>query len=200
MSLRVIDHYPDINETGVYRNIHIKVQFDKAIVPQSVEYSHFSVHEKEAYTTVVGELGVEYNSDGEAIIASFQPTNNLTANTQYAVYVFGQPNSIVAGDSDQLASTYSFEFTTGTQLLDGQMPAGIPSGNLSVSGITESGVTSSGTIEGLYFQVLSTDPQHQEPNVATQLSGINITFNMDVATPAVAAGELVTVEESCVLY
>lgn len=200
MALRVVDHYPDINETGVPRNIHVKAQFDKAITPQSVEYTHFSVHEKSAYTTVVGDLGVEYNSNGEAILAVFQPDSNLTANTDYVVYVFGRPNSIVAGDGDQLEDTYSFEFRTGTSLLDGQMPAGIPSGNLSVSGVLASGVTTSGTVSGLYLRVLSTDPQHQEPNVATQLSGIYITFNMDIATPALEAAGLVTIEESCVLY
>lgn len=201
MALRIIDHYPDINEIDVARNIHVKAQFDKAIVPNSVVYSHFSVHDSNTYATVPGTLGVEYDSSGTAIIAVFQPTINFTANTKYYAYLFGTPNSIISTDGEQLSKTYSWEFTTGTDILVGQMPAGIPSGALESGIISGVAVTDSGTpISDLYMTVTATDPQHQEPNVVTQLSGIYITFNMDIASSLSELSGLITVTEDCVLY
>lgn len=199
MALRIVDHYPDINAVSIYRNIYIKAHFNKGLVPQSVTYSHFSVHDTETYSTVPGELGVEYDSSGNAIYAVFQPTINLTANTKYRAYLYGKPNSVIAAyTQEQLDDSYSWEFTTGTGILEGQMPAGIPSGALPASGVTSSGTAIS--YSGIYnFTVLSTTPQHQQPNVATKLSGIYIEFNTEVASSLSELSGAISITETCVL-
>lgn len=199
MALRIIDHYPDINATGIARNIYVKAQFSSAIQPGSIEYNTFSVNDASTYTTVPGDLAVEYNSSGQSVIVQFQPLVNLTANTKYSVYIFGIPNSVVSSNGEQLTSTYSWQFTTGDSLLEGQMPAGIPSGDLDLSGVPggdATGIIASGITS---FYVVSTDPQNQEPNVITQLSGIYITFNTDVASSDAELSGAITIEESFVL-
>ena len=210
MALRVIDHYPNINDVDVYRNIHVKAQFNKAINPQSLDYSHFSVHEKNTYTTVPGELGIEYNTSGQAVYAVFQPLINFTANTKYQVYLHKAPNSVISSDNEQLESTYSWEFTTGADILSGNMPVGIPSGSLPASGIP----TVTGVISGVYipassgittFSVTETSPQHQEPNVPSGLgasSGVDpivVIFNLQVDTPLSDLSGYVTITERDVL-
>lgn len=199
MALRVIDHYPDINATGIPRNIYVKAQFSSAIVPGSLEYTTFSVNDASNFTTVPGELGVEYNSSGQAVIVQFRPILNLTAYTKYNVYVFGAPNSVISATGEQLSTTYTWQFTTGAGLLEGQVPAGIPSGDLDLSGVPggdATGVIASGITS---FYVVSTDPQNQEPNVVTQLSGIYITFNTDVASSDAELSGAITIDESYIL-
>ena len=105
MSLRVINHYPEINAIDVPRNIHVKVEFNSGIIPGSLEYTHLSVNDASSYTTVPGDLGLEYNSSGQATLISFQPLLNMTANTTYKVFVFGAPNSVISVGNEQLDST-----------------------------------------------------------------------------------------------
>lgn len=198
MSLRIISHYPAINAIDIPRNIYVKVEFNSGIIPGSLDYTHLSVNDASTYATVPGDLGVEYTSSGVSSVVSFQPLLNLTANNKYRVYVFGRPNSVISIGNEQLETTYMWEFTTGTSLLEGQMPEGIPSGELDISGIpggdselSRSGITT--------FYVVSTDPQNQEPNVATRLSGVYITFNTDVASSLSELSEAITITEECVL-
>lgn len=204
MALRVIDHYPDINATGVYRNIHIKAQFNKGITPNTLEYSHFSVHDANTYSTVPGTLGVEYDVSGVANIIVIEPTVNMVANTKYIAYVFGRPNSVVSTDDEQVETTYSWEFTTGTELLEGQMPAGIPSGSLPGSGIPGSGTVVSGvyvpTTSGItQMMVISTDPQNQEPNVPSGTVPVAVEFNLQIDSPLSSLSGWVTIEGEDVL-
>jgi len=204
MSLRVINHYPEINAIDVPRNIHVKVEFNSGIIPGSLEYTHLSVNDASSYTTVPGDLGLEYNSSGQATLISFQPLLNMTANTTYKVFVFGAPNSVISVGNEQLDSTYSWEFTTGTTLLDGQMPAGIPSGEIPTSGIVPGGEIPSEVyvpedIDTTTFYVVSTTPQNQEPNNSGTLSSIDITFNLHVATDVSELSGYITIEEKDVL-
>jgi hypothetical protein len=205
MPLRVISHYPDINAVDVPRNIYVKVEFNSGIIPGSVEYTHISVNDAATFATVPGSLGLEYTSSGVASIVEFQPLLNLTANTKYRVYVFGKPNSVISVGNEQLTSTYMWEFTTGTTLLEGQLPDGIPSGELPSSGVVdESGVIidDSGLADVVVsgFRVISTDPKNQTPNVHTNLSGIYITFNTNIASSISELSGLVSVVVNDVLY
>ncbi len=204
MALLVINHYPPINGVDIPRNIHIKTQFNSGLIPNSLTYTTISVNDAGNYTTVPGTLGVEYNTSGQATIAVFQPLLNLTANTKYKVYVFGKPNSVISTGNEQLTTTYSWEFNTGTSLLEGQMPAGIPSGDLDISGVVESGEVPSGIyipeeVDTSTFSVVSTDPQNQQPNNPSGLSSIDITFNLQIATSLSDISGFVTVEEKDVL-
>jgi len=205
MALRVISHYPDINAIDVPRNIYIKVEFNSGIIPGSLDYTHLSVNDAATFATVPGSFGLEYTSSGVASIVVFQPLLNLTANNKYRVYVFAKPNSFISVGNEQLASTYMWEFTTGTTVLEGQMPEGIPSGELPSSGVVESGVIPSGIytpedVDTTTFSVVSTDPQNQEPNLPSGLASIDITFNLQIATTDLSElSDYITVEEKDVL-
>jgi hypothetical protein len=194
MALRVINHYPDINDIDVPRNIYVKVEFNSGIIPSALDYTQVSVNDASTFTTVPGTIGVEFNSSGQSTIVVFQPTINLTANTKYSVYVFGKPNSVIGIDGTQLESTYKWDFTTGSDVIVGQIPKGIPSGEFSLSGIL-SGETAPLITS---FEILSTDPQNQEPNVPTKLSGIYITFNTDIASSLLELSSSITIDETCI--
>jgi len=205
MALRVINHYPAINTVDIPRNIYVKTEFNSGIIPNSLTYTTISVNDAGNFTTVPGSLGVEYNTSGQATIAVFQPLLNFTANTKYRVYVFGKPNSVISIGNEQLVSTYSWEFTTGASLLEGQMPAGIPSGELGASGTidTEEPDSSGVLVDDLEisgFRVIETVPKNQTPNVSTNLSGIYITFNAPIASTVAELSGLVSVAVKDVLY
>lgn len=196
MSFRIIDHYPDINDEDIPRNIHIKVEFNKGVIPGSVKYNTVSVHDANTYSTLPGDLGVEYNASGEANKIVFQPSVNMTSGGKYRVYVFGEDNSVLSKDNEQLPETYVWSFTAGSGLYEGEMPTGIPSGTLSgvVSGVATTIAT------GLAFSVSSTDPQSQEPNLTTSLSGVYVTFSHNIASTLTELSGLVSVTETSVLY
>lgn len=198
MALRVIDHYPDINAIDVPRNASIKIVFNSGIIPQSVTATSFSVNDSDTYSMHPGTLGIEYTNVGLCNTAVFQPTINFTANKKYTVYVFGTPNSVISIDNEQLLKSYTFEFTTGTGVLIDPFPEGIPSGDLPISGITESGTV---ILSGIAytFAVQSTDPQHMEPNQSNTLSGIEITFNTDITSSLAELSGYITIEETPVL-
>jgi hypothetical protein len=197
MALRVIDHYPAINTVGVPRNAHVKVQFNKAITPNTITYTTYSINEAVTYSTVAGNLGVEYNASGEAVYAVFEPTINLNAGTKYRVYVFARPNSIVSTDNEQLDNTYTFEFTAGSGLTYDETETGIPSGETSYGDdvdSTESGVLTDG------FYIISTDPQDQEPNVDIVIDKIRIKFNAEITTSVEDMSGLISMSEVDVLF
>ena len=174
MALRVISHYPTINAVDVPRNIYVKLQLNSGIIPESLTYTTVSVNDASTYTSVAGDLAIEYNSSGIANIIQFQPTINLTANTTYQVFAFGRPNSIISTATEQLATTYSWSFTTGNTLLEDQVPDGIPSGDLPVSG---SYVTTSGTYSYITEVIVeATNPQNQQSNI-TDFNYAYIQFN-----------------------
>ena len=209
MSLRIIDHYPEINSVDIYRNIHVKVQFNKAINPSALDYSQFSIHDASTFSTIPGELGVEYNASGQAVYAVFQPLINFTANTKYKVFLHRAPNSVISADNEQLDTTYSWEFTTGIDLLEGQMPVGIPSGTLPSSGIPDTpditGVYIPSDAGVVNFLVTETSPKNQEPNISASLgapSGIDpiiVIFNLQIDTPLSDLSGYVTISEQDVL-
>lgn len=205
MALQVINHYPSINSVDVPRNIYIKVQFNSGLFPSSLTYTTISVNDAGNFTTVPGTLGIEYNTSGQATTVVFQPLLNLTANTKYRAYAFGKPNSVVSVGNEQLTTTYSWEFTTGTSLIDGQIPEGIPSGELPTSGE----IPSSGSFDPIEiltdleisgFRVISAIPKNQTPNVSTNLSGIYITFNAPIASSVTELSGLISVAVKDVLY
>lgn len=205
MSFRIVDHYPTINAINIAKNSSVVIEFNKGIVPQTVDYSHFSVNDASTYSTVVGDLGVEYDTSGVCTMAVFQPTTNMTANTKYRVYVFGNPNSIVSVNNEQLTSTYSFEFTVGTGVLVSPFPEGIPtgvlptSGTISVSGLVlDSGLYTSLETSGLL--VVDTYPSNQTPNVAITSGSVRILFNTDLLTSASDMSGFVSLTISDVLY
>lgn len=199
MSLKVIDHYPHIFESNVPRNCPIKIQFGTGILPQSVVYTHFSVNDAATYISVPGTLGVEYVS-GVPTIAIFTPDINMTQNNKYRVFIYGKPNSIIDQDGEQLESTYSFEFTTGTGLIpSGVSIPGIPSGTY-YEDTTSGEVPSESSSDINSLSILEIYPLHQQPNVATNLSQIDIHFNMPITSTLEELDELVNLDIKDVLY
>lgn len=200
-NLKVVEHSPAINETGVFRNETLTITFDAAIEPRTVTWETISVNDSQTFSTVVGDLGVIWES-GVVKQVTFTPQINFVANSSYSVYVFGSPNSVLGTNGQELLSTYSWEFTTGTGLYTSTgASGGIPSGTTatpvytgSLSGIPEASVSGIET-----FAVYSTDPQNQEPNVDNELSRIRITFTGDVMTDISTMSGYITVEETPVL-
>ncbi len=201
MALRVISHLPTINATGVYLNSSINVTFDKRINPNTVDYSTFSVNDHNAFTTVPSSYSVDYNSSGEAITAVFTPTTYLIPNTKYDVFVYGNPDSILAANGEYIQDTYSYTFTTGIETYDDDTGSGtLPSGYVSptFTGIlTDIPPTITGSITS--FGVYSTDPQHQTPHVITTTNEIKVVFTGVVETPLSELSGYVTLDETPVL-
>jgi hypothetical protein len=205
MALRIIDHYPKINDINIARNTRVKLQFNQGVIPQSINYTHFSVNDLSSYTPASGTVGVEYVS-GIPNHVVFTPSSYLLANNKYKVYAYGKPNSIVGADNTQLDTTYSYEFTTGTGLIPEEwFVPGIPSGTYSgVIPTEETPVVINDLIlndlEASGFRVTSTYPVNKVTNIATNLSGISIYFNSDIAmTPAQLSG-FVSMTITDVLY
>jgi hypothetical protein len=202
MALKVISHTPTINATGVYRNETIKIYFDRPIQPNTVDWSTISVNDKSTYTSVVGSLEVAWTSSGTVVQVNFIPEVNMQPNTDYTVYVFEKPDSIIALDGTEIQSTYSWDFTTGILEYDSVTESGaVPSGDIPSSG---TGINLSGVPDYLEsglarFYVYGTDPKNQEPNVETQLSGVYITFTGNVLTSVSDLSSYITVDETPVL-
>jgi len=175
MALRVINHYPPINEVDVARNASIEIQFNKGILPGSLDYTHFSLNDSHSYTTIPGVLGVVYNASGISNIVRFSPSINMTANTGYKFYVFGRPNSVLSTDNEQLETTYSFGFTTGTNVY------------ITNSGLVDSGVIDDSISSGVFsttniLYITETDPVNKQGDVATNIGYVYIKFNGDIST------------------
>lgn len=202
MSLNVINHSPSINQTGIFRNDNISIGFNKAINKGSVDWSVLSVNDSDSYSNVVGELGVLWNSGGYVTGVYFTPELNLDANTNYSVFVYGRPNSVVALDGQELDSTYSWSFTTGTGLLSTTGSGGLPSGvdSTGIAYTDLSGLMPSDESAVTTFSVYTTDPQNQEPNVNTQTDKAILTFTGQILTSLSDISGFVTIEESPVLY
>lgn len=199
-NLRVTNHTPSINATGVFLNETIHVYFDKAIQPLTVTWETLSVNDSKSFTSVVGSLGVVWES-GVTKEVTFTPEINFVANNRYNVYVFGTPQSILGTDGSSIPSTYSWEFTTGTGVYTTTGSGGIPSGAPPASGAFPdvSGIPSDVEAAITSFSVYSTDPQNQEPNVNTALSGIEIVFTGEVLTSLSDLSGYITIEETPVL-
>lgn len=125
MALRVVSHSPTINAIDVPRNSTIVVKFNKGIVPSSLDYSNFSVHDADTFATIPGTATVKYtksgfdaNSTGVPDTIEFTPHIPFNSNTKYQVFVHRPPNGVIAADGEQLISTYSFSFETGNAVLD----------------------------------------------------------------------------------
>lgn len=199
MALKITSHVPAINATGVFRNETIRIYFDRPIEPSTVTWDTISVQEKSSFTTVVGTLGVGWTSSGTVVEANFAPALNMLANTDYTVYVFGDPNSIIAKDGTLITDTYTFNFTTGTGYYDASGNVGVPSGidETTPSGDPSGILPSSGVPTSM--TVYSTSPSNRTPNLDLSLSSIDITFTTFLYSDLSNISGYVTVEEEGVL-
>lgn len=198
MSLNITGHYPEINQTDVYRNETVRVYFDRPIKPSTVTWETLSVHDKDTFSTTPGSLGVVYNSSGDVSEATFLPSNNFVANSKYSVYVYGAPSSIVAEDDTQLEESYTFEFTVGTGLYDSTESGGVPSGSESTTWDSElTDIYDQSTITS--FDVYTTEPKNQSPNNPVSNSGIYITFTGNISTDISEISGYISIEENPVI-
>ncbi len=197
---KVINHTPSINQTGVFRNETISIYFDRPIQASTITWDTVTVQEKSSFTTMPGTLGSTWTSSGTCVQIDFVPELNMLSNTEYSVYVFGTPNSIVAIDGTLIDDTYVFNFTTGTGYYDSSGLAGVPSG-YDVSGYeTElSGINAIDQEDISSFYIYSTYPQNQQPNIELILSGVQIVFTGQIASSAQEITNRITIEEEDVL-
>jgi len=179
--MKIINHYPSINSTGVFRNEPIKVYFDTPIDPFSIKWDTFSINDSNTFSSVVGDIGPLWESgvnlSGVTSGIVFVPTINLLANSEYTIYVYGTPNSIIAKNGDQLSDTYSYSFVTGTGYYTETGSIGIPN----------EVIEDSSYMDGLYqidegLIVKSITPINLTPNVPTNSGQIDIYFNIPVTT------------------
>ena len=108
MAFKVISHTPAINEERVYRNAPVTITFSKNLIASSIESYKLSINDSSDFTSVPGTYSVAGNT------ITFTPSVNMVADTKYTVFVHGKPNSVLSSTNEQLESTYSFEFTTGS--------------------------------------------------------------------------------------
>jgi hypothetical protein len=168
MALRVIEHYPTINAVDIPRNAQIWIKFNNPLVPQSIDYTHFSVNDAGTYSTLPGTVGVEYIS-GLPYVMTYTPLLNMLSVERYRVYVFRAPNSVVDTENNQLTETYTFEFTTGTGLLDVVPSGGTPSGVY--SGVIDTSQT---------LTITDTTPKDHQPNYSASCFKVTFSHELDL--------------------
>lgn len=204
MALRVISHYPLINATGVYRNDAVKVTFSKRIRTETIDGTTFSVNNYNNFTTVPGGYSTELDDSGRAYTAVFVPSIVMTANTKYEVHVYGAPDSILALDDDAVEDNYSFSFTTGTGVWAEAGVSGLPASGYGADAPVDFSGSYDPDDDITAFAVLSTTPQHQEPNVDNNItgvapSGILVEFNTYIASTLSQISGYITITEEDVL-
>jgi len=204
MNLKVLDHFPRINQSDVFLNETVKVYFNQPIDQNSIRYDNLSINDNYSFATVVGDLGPIWlsgiNLSGVTSGIAFIPTLKMLPNTEYSVTVFGTPNSVLGKDGSQMVDSYQYTFVTGTGYYDSVGNIGVPSGvtvdpvDINLSGITnveEDSITS--------FQVYSTNPKNQTSNISGNLSEINIVFTGNIMTSSGFLLSNITIEEKDVL-
>lgn len=203
MSLKVISHIPTINQSGVWRNEPIKIYFDRPIDPTTIRWDTLNLNDSYSFSTVVGNLEPIWasgiNLSGVTSGLMFTPSTVLLPLTEYSVYVFAKPNSVIAKDKSEIDSTYTFSFVTGTGYYDALGHAGVPSGVTEDIDIELSGILDSEEDAFTTFAVYSTTPKNQEPNLALTLSEIKVIFNGNISTPVETLSGYISIERTDVI-
>lgn len=203
--MKVVNHIPYINSTGVYRNSTVQVYFDRPIEPTTILWNTISVNDTNNFTSVVGDIGPIWSSginlSGVTSGVAFIPAINLLPNNEYTVYVYGKPNSILAKNGDELKSTYSFNFVTGTGYYDTSGNIGIPDVVIPTDTYTTilSGINLVEQQEIDSFYIHSTYPKNQTPNIDLILSGIEIIFTGTIQSTSTEISNLISMDEEEVL-
>lgn len=204
MDLQVVNHFPTVNQTGVFLNETIKVYFNQAIDELSINWDNFSINDNYSYATVVGQIGPLWESgvnlSGVTSGLAFIPTINMLPNTEYSVYVFGKPNSVLGKTGSEIPTTYSYSFVTGTGYYDATGSVGVPSGVTSSSeSIDLSGILDSTESSITTFEVYSTVPTNQKANISGVISEIKVIFTGNISTPSGDLTSKILLEEQDVL-
>lgn len=203
--LRVVSHTPTINATGVYLNEAIKITFDRAIRPETIDYTSFSVNHHHTFVSVPGGYSVETDASGNAVTAVFIPSVNMTPNTKYDAYIYSTPDSILAlDDNGPIDATYPYTFTTGIESWATPGVSGLPASGYGA----EPAPVFSGTYDPdesiTNLAVIATTPKHQEPNVINAISGVApsgilIEFNTYITSTLAQISGYLTITEEDVL-
>lgn len=180
--MKVINHYPSINSSGIFRNESIRVYFDCPIEATSISWDTFSVNDASTFSSVVGEIGPLWESgvnlSGVTSGIVFKPTINFLPNTEYTVYVYSAPNSILAKDGTQITNTYNYNFITGTGYYEITGEVGVPTGIVDYTNIENNLLYNIDS--GLY--IIRTNPLHTNSNIPTSSGRIDIFFNIPITT------------------
>ena len=106
----VVDHYPEIDDTGVFRNIVITATFSEDVVASRLVTSSIVI--KEGTSNPV-PCDVVYNSATQRV--TFTPSSNLDQNTEYRVTI---PRTVEDRAGLTMVADASWTFTTGTVVGD----------------------------------------------------------------------------------
>lgn len=195
--MKVISHVPTINQTNVFRNETIQVYFDNPIIASSITWETISLNNTNTFTSVPCDIGPIWisgiNLSGITSGVYLRPQLNLNSNTQYSVYIYGNPNSILATNGDYLDNTYSFNFITGTGYYTTTGDIGTPSGT--ITDTTNDYLYGLGS--GLFVRY--TNPQNQEPNININSGQIDIFFNIPIMTSISDLSGLIVITSGTVL-
>jgi hypothetical protein len=202
MSLRVISHTPTIYQSGVFRNEKVKVYFNQPIEPTSVKWDVMSVNDSYSFSSVVGSLAPIWasgvNLSGVTSGMMFVPTIYFLPNTEYTVYVYSTPNSVIAKDKSEVLETYSYNFITGTGYYDASGVAGAPSGIATgVYSVVLSGIRDFEEDDITEFKVYKTIPKNQTPNISG--STIQVFFTGNISTSSGDISQYINLTEETVL-
>jgi hypothetical protein len=199
MDLKVINHSPTVNQSDVYLNETIKIYFNQPIEETSIKWDNFSVNDNYSFATIVGEIGPIWESgvnlSGVTSGLAFIPTVYMLPNTEYSVYVFGKPNSVLAKDGSEINQTYTYSFVTGTGYYDSIGTTGTPSGVTSETDIELSGILDSEESSITSFEVYSTTPKNKQSNInMSTINDIKIYFTGNITTPVDTLSGMITID------
>lgn len=159
--------------TGIVLNANITATFSEAMDPSTITGTTFTL--KQGATPVSGTV----TSVGSVI--TFDPTNNLTASTEYTATITAGVKDL-AGNA--LAGATTWIFTTGATVAAGPAPV-----NLGTAGsfviLTKTGVSTTGT-------TAVTGDIGVSPAAATYITGFGLTMDAsnEFATSALVTGKV----------
>ena len=115
-NLVVSNHYPNINEINIPRDVTIDIYLNKEIDTKSIKQNNIIVTDY-LYIPVKGEVSFKYTNSGTpsgiANILTFRPYTFLDPQTTYIVTIPKYPDSIKGIDSSFIQEAYSYRFSTG---------------------------------------------------------------------------------------
>jgi len=175
MELKIVDFYPNAKQTDVPLNVQCWVQFNQPINwNENTGYMLINLTEADTLDMVHSTVTV---SEDKTVIY-IQPVSVLKANTKFIFYVFGGTSGISAyseGETVYLDTLdNSWDFTTGTDVLDDEGDQVPPSGDITYP---------SGVVSG-YLSVLSTDPANNDTHQNINLQSIAVKFNYPPTLPS----------------
>lgn len=184
MAIVLSSSTPSHGSTDFFVNKSVELVFNKAISLSSLSNNVFSIIDIDAGTVVPITITHGISSTSKVVLL---PSLNLKENTQYRVLVVGTDQSLgyslVAQDTEVLATTISIEFSTGTTIYKIDSTLQKDSSSLTLEG--DLFLPTNVKALGFDFTIEKTRPKNNSHGVETSLTGdntIKFTFTKNLWT------------------